>query len=162
MLLDIFISVHTYTHGSQGCFILSFSALLFQGLSCAPLPSSVCPRPSFSAAPRGEEQWGRGGGFAELGGGSPPPHTPRCLQVCALRSFHLGCMSAPRAERCGTQPHICNEDGAASLYKYTSITGTSAPSVPPSHTIPKQPPPTPNCRSELGGGPLLDVLSRVG
>lgn len=30
-LLDIFISVHTYTHGSQGCFILGFSAVSLQG-----------------------------------------------------------------------------------------------------------------------------------
>lgn len=36
VLLDIFISVHTYTHSSQGCFILSFSALPFQGLLVPP------------------------------------------------------------------------------------------------------------------------------
>lgn len=57
-LLDIFISVHTYTHGSQGCFILGFSADSLQGplrgrggvptrfLGCpGPSPAMPCPLP---------------------------------------------------------------------------------------------------------------------
>lgn len=166
MLLDIFISVHTYTHSSQGCFILSFSALPFQGLLVPPLPCSVCPLPHFPCS----TTWGGAVGQTEgalqsWGGGSPPPHTTvppgACSEVLPLgvhvstQSREMWCsgdeeglQKPPLGSITPTQPHICNEDGGAALYKYTSITGTSTPS----HTIPTQPPQPQTAYQSWGGG----------
>lgn len=75
-LLDIFISVHTYTHGSQGSFIVAFSAVSLQGLvrgrgaptrflGClGPSPATPCPLPipvvsTWGQSPPTAPSWGR-------------------------------------------------------------------------------------------------------
>lgn len=114
-------------------------------------------------------------GALQSWGGSPPPHTTAsgpCSEVLPLevnvstQSREMWCSGdeeglrkpPPLGSIIETQPHICSEDGAASLYKYTSITGTSAPSVPPSHTIPSQPP-QPQTADQSWGGALYLTCS---